>query len=303
LAGTADAGVLSDNKFMITPFIGKMITFIDEVRLEDVGVINTIKKLVRSRYVSGQEKYRDQRDYYIPSRLLIASNTVDIGLRTEDAADRCFFFIMAYTAENKRMTDGEFNAWTLTLKPFYDDFVSRLNDVVFCRHLMRIFADTECARSELEDLTHSSRYDENVVRATMSKAREIARDIVADARVILGLDITAWFNYQQLREAIKRFDNKGRVEVEQVLREFKSANVLVQVRGDIYKFKYKYGKLLQVMGEAHNLPLANSWEVEPGDWGDNEVDQNGSGPPWRGNKQQSQRQDYRRRDPDEMADY
>ena len=32
------------------------------------------------------------------------------------------------------------------------------------QHLMRHFMDIECTRAELEDLTHSSRNDENVVR-------------------------------------------------------------------------------------------------------------------------------------------
>ena len=56
MAGMADAGALSDNKFLITPFIGKLITFIDEVRLESPAAINVIKKLVRQDYVSGQSE-------------------------------------------------------------------------------------------------------------------------------------------------------------------------------------------------------------------------------------------------------
>ena len=116
MAGSADAASLADNKFLITPFIGKLITFIDEVRLENTGSINTIKKLVRADYVSGQVKFGHQRDYYIPSRLLIASNSPDIGLSPADAADRAFFFIVSYTAENKRMTDREFQTWAISLK-------------------------------------------------------------------------------------------------------------------------------------------------------------------------------------------
>ena len=102
MAGMADAGALSDNKFLITPFVGKLITFIDEVRLESPAAINVIKKLIRQDYVSGQMKFGHQHDYYIPSRLLIASNQVDIGLTPLDAADRAFFFIMSWTAKKKR---------------------------------------------------------------------------------------------------------------------------------------------------------------------------------------------------------
>ena len=49
LCGTASAALLTDNAFLITPFIGKLITFVDEVRLETAGAINEIKKIVRQK--------------------------------------------------------------------------------------------------------------------------------------------------------------------------------------------------------------------------------------------------------------
>ena len=52
MAGMADAGALSDNKFLITPFIGKLVTFIDEVRLESPAAINVIKKPQSGRTMS-----------------------------------------------------------------------------------------------------------------------------------------------------------------------------------------------------------------------------------------------------------
>ena len=116
MAGMADAAALSDNKFLITPFIGKLITFVDEVRLESPAAINVIKKLIRQDYVSGQIKYGHQHDYYIPSRLLIASNQVDIGLSANDAADRAFFFITSWTAKRRGMSDVEFLEWSLSSK-------------------------------------------------------------------------------------------------------------------------------------------------------------------------------------------
>ena len=144
---------------------------------------------------------------------MIASNSPDIGLTSADAADRTFFFIMSWTAENKRMTDQEFLDWAVSLKPFYTRFIVALQGVVFRQHLMRYFMDFPVEREELEDLTHSSRNDESVVRATMPKAREIARAIVADARVWHSLDITSWFNASHLRDAIKRHDGpRSRIE-------------------------------------------------------------------------------------------
>lgn len=294
MAGSADAAALTDNKFLITPFIGKLITFIDEVKLESVGAINIIKKLVRSDQVSGQIKFGHQHDHYIPSRLLIASNQPHIGLTPEDAADRCFFFIISWTAENKRMTDREFQTWSLTLKPFYSRFVEALENVVFRRHLMRYFIDLEVTRAELEDLRHSSRDDENVIRATMSKSREVARAIVADARVLQGMDITTWFNLQQLRDAIRRIDGpRTKVEASQVLMEYERAGVLERVRGDLHKFLFRYGTLVQKLGEAHSLPITNSWDYEPDDWGENDVLSVNGGRQWRGNRQQGKQQERR----------
>ena len=299
MAGTADAASLSDNKFLIAPFLGKLITFIDEVKLESIAAINIIKKLVRSDVVSGQNKFKDQKDHYVPSRLMIASNSPDIGLTPTDAADRAFFFIMSWTAENKHMTDREFSDWAIGLKPFYSELIACLESVVFRQHLMRYFIDLPVERAELENLEHSSRNDENVIRSTMSKAREVARAIVADARVLSALDITAWFTTLQLRDAIKRWDDaRTKVEASQVMLEFERAGVIETMRGDLRRFKWGYGKLLQKLGEAHGLPITQHWDYKPGDFDDNDVKSQENPPPWRGNRQQGQQQQTHRRNDD-----
>ena len=303
MAGTADAASLSDNKFLITPFIGKLITFIDEVRLESVGAINIIKKLVRSSHVSGQIKFGHQHDYYVPSRLMIASNSADIGLTPADAADRAFFFIVSWTSQNKRMTDREFQEWTVSLKPFYTEFTTALQNVEFKQHLMRHFMDIEVTRAELEDLTYSSRNDENVIRATMSKARDVSRSIVADARVLIGNDIIAWFNMASLREAIKRVDGaRSKVEAHDVIMEWERGGIIDKKSGDMYAFKWGYGMLLKKLGEAHNLPIAPNWPIKPGeDWEANDTKSQYGAPPWRGNKAgQQQMRGGRSYDPDDM---
>jgi hypothetical protein len=301
MAGQAKAGSLDDDKFLVTPFRGKLITFVDEVRMESVGAINIIKNLVREDKISGQIKFGHQRDYYIPSRLILATNSPDIGLTPEDAADRAFFFIMSHTPQNMHKTDNEFLAWTGTLKPFYDTVLANLQSVPFKQHLMRYFMDIAVERAELEDLSLSSRDDENVVRATMSKSREVARAIVADARVIQGMDISAWFSPVQLRDAIKRVDgSRTKVEASAVLLEFERAGVIEMARGDLRKFKFKYGKLLQKMGEAHNLEIAPNWNFRPDDFADNDVVSPSGGEPWRGNKQ-GQQAHGKRYDPDDIG--
>ena len=304
MAGLAKASGLSEDKFLVTPFIGNLITFIDEVRLESAGAINTIKQLVREDFVPGQRKFKDARDYYIPSRLILATNRPDIGLTPEDAADRAFFFIVSWTAENKKMTEREFSAWTLSFKPFFDHFMAATQNVPVRQHLMRYFMDLEVTRAELEDLKYSSRNDENVVRSTMSKAREVARMIVADARVIPSKDITAWFNPFHLREAIKRYDDsRTKVEVSQVMLEFERARVIEPMTtGGFFRFKYGYGKLLKQMGDDHNLEISPNWPIQSvgEDWDSNTVDSSFGGPPWRGGKQEQKRKAKEEPDPAEQ---
>jgi hypothetical protein len=305
MAGTADAASLAENKFVIAPFINKLVTFVDEVRLENQAAVNMIKKLIRADRISGQMKYGHQRDWYIPSRIIIASNSPEIGLTPSDAADRTFFFIMSYTAENKGMNDTEFLDWSNSLKPFYVEFVEALESVTFKQHLMRYFMDFEVTRIELENLEHSSRHDETVVRSVMSEPRRVGRRIVANARVGTDNDITAWFNAFHLREAIRR--NEGarcKVEPHQVLDDWQRAGVLEKQRGDWYRFKFQYGTLLEKLGDAHGLKLPGDWEPAIGDWGDNDiVSSDGGTGNWRGNKQQTKQSNWRREDPDHMDSY
>ena len=285
LSGTAAAALLTDNAFLITPFIGKLITFVDEVRLETAGAINEIKKIVRQKRISGQLKFKDQQDHEIYSRLILAANHADIGLTSQDAADRALFFIVAWTARNKNMNDAEFQAWTWGYKPFYSELTAMLETVVVRQHLMRYFLDIECNQAELEDLTHSSRFDENVVKSTMSKERKIARQIAASAHIVAGNDLTAWFKISDLRAAITREDGvRSRVDASDVLREFEIAGVLEPMSGGYYRFKYGYGKTLQELGKAHNLEITDGLHAGPGDFDDNPVLSRANPPPWRGNK-------------------
>jgi hypothetical protein len=291
LAGSTKAAALSsDNRFVITPFIGKLVTFIDEMRLESVGAINEIKSIVREVRLSGELKNRDRQEFNVWSRVIIATNQADIGLTPEDAADRAFYFVVGPTAENKRMSDREFQAWALTLDPFYVKFVENLEKVPFKQHLMRYFRDLECTRQELQDLKHSSRNEETVIRATMPRAREVARRIVADARVVAFKDISAWFSISDIRHAIRREDGpRSRLEPDQVLQEFQRADVVERAHGDLYKFKYGYEKLLLKMGESHNLPILNRWPFRLGDDGDNDVRSVQGAPDWRGKDQNGAR--------------
>lgn len=303
MAGMADAAALSDNKFLITPFIGKLVTFIDEVRLESPAAVNVIKKLIRADYVSGQVKYGHQRDYYIPSRLLIASNQVDLGLTPADAADRCFFFVMSYSAKKKGLNTAEFLKWALGLKPFYTEFVQLLEQVTFRQHLMRYFMEFEVTRGELEDLQYSSRDDADIVREFMSRARTLARDMIQDARILTHYDITAWFTKQGVREAIHRIEGKTcKIQADEVIDEFQAAGVVEEMHQGQLRFKYGYKKLCDKMGEAHGMPLTPAWPFKPGDSDDNDILSPSGAPPWRGDNPKNRRDsaDPRGYDPDHL---
>jgi hypothetical protein len=292
-----------ENQFSITPFVGRLITFIDEVRLESISAINEIKRIIRSIRVSGEFKNRDRVMHNIYSRVLMATNQPDIGLTPEDAADRAFFFVMGYTADNRKQSDWEFKQWIASLKPFYVDFLKNLASVSFKQHLMHYFTHLECARAELEDLTHSSRADENIIKATMSDARRIARTMVADARIFKGWDITAWFTTANLHEAIQRVENNRftKISAERVMEEFERAGVLETVRGDIHKFKYGYAKILQVMGDFHDLPIINNHDFRPGDYDINPIRSGENPPKWRGKEETTKASQGRYQDPDDRG--
>ena len=68
--------------------------------------------------------------------------------------------------------------------------------------------------------------------------------------------------------------------------EFENASVIESMRTGWYRFKYGYGKLLQKMGEAHNIVLEPLYDIRPGaDWEDNDVLSSEKDIPWRGASQ------------------
>ena len=105
-------------------------------------------------------------------------------------------------------------------------------------------------------------------------------------------DITAWFTREHLQNAIRRREGTrfSKIDADAVMMEFEIAGVLEEMRPGWYRFKYGYGKLLQKMGEAHNMKLKPLYEIRPGtDWEDNDVLSSEGKPPWRGASQRSGR--------------
>ena len=93
---------------------------------------------------------------------------------------------------------------------------------------MRYFMEFEVTRAELEDLKYSSRDNEEIVKQFSSEARNMAREMVADARILSHRDITAWFSMANVREAIRRIENSKytKMQASDVMAEFENAGVL-----------------------------------------------------------------------------
>ena len=200
MAGMADAGALTDNKIVITPFVGKVITFVDEVRLESPAAINVIKKLVRQDNVSGQMKYGHQKDYYIPSRLLIASNQVDIGLTPLDAADRAFFFITVLDGEEKSHERCRVSGVGSQLKAILRRFhrtAERCDVQAAFDALLHGSLKLPARNSRISGIPHATTRRSS--SSFPAPHREMAREMVADARILPHQDITAWFSVANVR--------------------------------------------------------------------------------------------------------
>ena len=85
--------------------------------------------------------------------------------------------------------------WALGLKPFYAEFIERLNDVTFKQHLMRYFMEFEVVparNSRISDIPHATTRRSS--SSFPAQRAEMAREMVADARILPHQDITAWFS-------------------------------------------------------------------------------------------------------------
>ena len=90
---------------------------------------------------------------------------------------------------------------------FYADFLDRLTDVTFKQHLMRYFVEFEVTRRIGGSPTFLAPDRGGSSNSFSNAARNMAREMVADARILPHKDITAWFSMANVREAIRRIEN------------------------------------------------------------------------------------------------
>lgn len=286
LWGSASAKVL-EGDFNIGPFKDKMFTFIDEAKFQsDVGV-EEVKKLIRNVDVAGMEKFQEARNYRLFSRLMFASNRLDMGIGQANVTDRALFYTRAYDRDFKKMTESEFRTWAETLKPFFTEFTELMEKRIVREHFMRMMLDIEVDKYELESIKHSSSGDSQIVLSNMNWARRIAKYIIEDGRIFEDIDISYPFGVSDLNKRVAEVSMElglRNVQGVRVLAEFEHAGVIekVVVRGQrMLRFTHKIATLTEMFGHAINAPMEAKFVFDASDEGLNDCDGT-KVPKWKG---------------------
>ncbi len=287
LWGAAAPKVL-EGEFNIGPFKDKMFVFIDEAKFHNEQGVDEIKKLIRGVDVPGMEKFQEARDYRIFSRIMFASNRLDLGIGQANTTDRALFYTRAYDRDYKKMTEMQFRGWAETLKPFFVEFTELMKQRTVREHFMRYFMEYPTDKFQVESIKRSSSNDAAIVISNMNWARRIAKFIVEDGRIFEDLDISYPFTISDLNRRVAEVSQElgmRNVQGARVLAEFEHADVLEKVViGGMKKlrFKYKIGQLTDAFGEAINAPMESKFMFDPEkDYGVNDCDGK-KRPPWKG---------------------
>jgi hypothetical protein len=289
LWGTASPRLL-EGAFSVEPFIDKMFVFMDEARFRGDSSTEEIKKLIRNIDVSGSEKYISARNYRIHSRMMFASNRMDMNIGQHDVQDRALFYIKAYDKDYLKLNEREFLAWSAKLKPWFMEFAAFIEKEEVMRHYMYYFMTLPVTKYEVESLEHSSSNDADIVASNMSWPRRVAKYIIEDGRIYEDLDISyPWTPADLNRRVVEVCKEIGMQSIHgaRVLNEFKDAGVIethAESGKNYYRFKSKYGSLVKEYGEAIAVPLETLYEFKDEDFGPNTCTMKDR-PPWRGGKE------------------
>jgi len=289
LWGSASPKVLSSD-FSIEPFINKMFVFIDEAKFHNEAGTDEIKKLIRSVDVPGAEKFQSARNYRLFSRIMFASNRMDMNIGQTNVRDRALFYTRAYDKDYLNLDEMSFRNWAETLKPFFDEFGELLKLRTVREHFMHYFMNLEVTRHELESIKHSSSADASIVLSNMGWARRIAKYIIEDGRIYEDLDISYPFTvtdlFKRVGEVCKEL-GMSNVQGSRVMAEYDEAGVLekVIVQGQKkLRFTHKIGSLTELFGKAISAPLDVRYEFDKDtDFGVNDCDGT-TRPAWKGQR-------------------
>lgn len=289
LWGSASPKVL-EGDFSIAPFLNKMMVFIDEAKFHSEAAVDEIKKLIRGIDVPGAEKFVDARNYRLFSRMLFASNRMDVNIGQANTTDRALFYARTYDKDHLGMKELEFRTWAETLKPWFTEFDDFMKRTDVRQHYVRYFMDRECNKYEIESIKYSSSTESHIVLSNMNWARRVAKHIIEDGRIHEDLDISYPFTppelFRRVGEVCRELGMPN-VQGARILAEFDEAGLIEKVVcGGQRKMRFvcKIGELNKRYGETIGAPLEERFVFDAErDFGPNDCD-GSKRPPWLGAK-------------------
>lgn len=286
LWGSASPKIM-DSDFVVGPFLNKMFVFIDEAKFHSEAGTDEIKKLIRSVDISGAEKFMDARNHRLFSRVMFASNRLDMNIGQANTNDRALFYTRTYDREFLHKSETEFRSWAETLKPFFDEFSELMKRRDVKEHFMRMFMDRPVNRHEIESIKYSSSSDASIILSNMNWARRIAKHIIEDGRIFEDLDISFPFTISDLNKRVAEVCKElgmQNVQGARIYAEYQAADIIeTVVTGGQKKlrFKHKIATLSKAFGDAISVPLELRYVFTEADEGPNTCD-GSTRPPWKG---------------------
>lgn len=282
LHGLADSGVIGE-RFSISPFVNKMLVFVDEAKFKSKQAIDATKLLIRTVRAGGEQKNQDPRQYNIYARMIFASNELNIGISRQDTIDRALYITKAHTPEQMGMSNTDFILWANSLKPMFAEFVDMLNNYQVIEHFMYMFMHRQVTKAAVENVVGSAATSADFIANNLSIVRKIAKEMIENGEMLEHLDITTPFNNVQFLAYANDYLRKigvSKMNPSTLLGEFKALSMLEDFNGKL-RFRWKIAELHQKFGEAIGVPLTPQYIFTEADYGPNDND--GSKPvPWRG---------------------
>lgn len=281
LWGSTSASII-DGKFNIGPFVNKMVVFVDEVKFHNESGTDEVKKLIRNVDVPGMLKYGEGQNFKIYARLVFASNTFDMAIGQKSVIDRALFYMRAYDAKFKGLTDSKFRAWTEELKPWFEEYALFLTRMDVREHYIHMFMTRPVNKNTIESIKFSSGNDPDIVGANMRPSRRFAKMILEEGRIFEDLSVDAPFPMHALGNRLLEMANMMNTKpprTDLVVAEWTEAGLLER-RGPVFFFLYKHETLIDRFGDAISTPLEKRYTFEEVDRGEND----GSKRPWKGGK-------------------
>lgn len=284
--GSASPKIL-EGVFSVEPFINKMFVFIDEAKFYSESSTDEIKKLIRADRLGGTEKFQSSRTYRIFARVVFASNKFDMNIGQQNMQDRALFYIKTYDKDFMKMNEIEFRTWTVTLKPFFDEFLEFIHRMEVKEHYMHIFNTLPVNRHEIENTDQSSGTDSRIIESNMSYARRVAKHIIEEGRIWEDLDISAPFTLSEFNKRVADTCDSMKIRFVQprhVFDEFVGAGVIeawVSGSNKFWRFKYKLATLTEMFGLAIGVMLESRFVFDDDDYGTNQSEMMGA-KPWKG---------------------